>query len=105
MMKFFTICTKKVHFSFNNDIYIQMDGDAKGSPLDPVIANIFIVELESVLVPKLNDHWNWIEINDELRGVYNYDDNNDNDDNINNIKFKTSMIRSNLCDYSDAYIR
>ena len=56
MMKFFTICTKKVHFSFNNDIYIQMDGDAKGSPLDPVIANIFMVELESVLVPKLNDH-------------------------------------------------
>ena len=27
-----------------------------GSPLGPVIANIFMVELESVLVPKLNDH-------------------------------------------------
>ena len=36
----------------------------------------------------------WVEINDESKGRY---------DNIN-IRFKTSMIRSNLCDYSDAYI-
>ena len=45
---------KNVHFSFNNDIYIQSDGVAMGSPLGPVIANTFMVELESVLVPKLN---------------------------------------------------
>ena len=37
---------------------------------------------------------NWVEINDESRG--NYDN--------SRIKFKTSMIRSNLCYYSDAYI-
>ena len=46
---------------------------------------------------------NWVEVNDESRGAYNNDDNNSNDDN-NNIKFKTSIIRSSLCDYSDAYI-
>ena len=38
--------------------------------------------------------WNWVEINYESWGKY------DN----SNIKFKTSMIRSNLYDYSDAYI-
>ena len=38
---------------------------------------------------------NWVEVNDESRGTYN-----DN----SYIKFKTSMIRLNLCDYSDAYI-
>ena len=37
---------------------------------------------------------NWVETNDESKGKY------DN----SNIRFKTSMIRSNLCDYSDAYI-
>ena len=37
---------------------------------------------------------NWVEINDESKGKC------DN----SNIRFKTSMIRSNLCDYSDAYI-
>ena len=38
---------------------------------------------------------NWIEINDQSRGVY--DVNSD-------IRFKTTMLKSSLCDYSDAYI-
>ena len=37
---------------------------------------------------------NWVEINYELKGRY------DN----SNIRFETSLIRSNVCDYSDAYI-
>ena len=37
---------------------------------------------------------NWIEINDESRGNYANGD----------IKFKTTMLRSNLCDYADSYI-
>ena len=45
---------------------------------------------------------NWVETNDESQGAYNNDDNNNNDN--NNIKLKTSMVRSSLCDYSDAYI-
>ena len=44
---------------------------------------------------------NWVEINDESRGVYN---NNNNENNNNNINFKMTMIMTNLCDYSDAYI-
>ena len=35
------------------------------------------------------------EINDESQGTYNES---------SQTKFKTSMIRSNLCDYTDAYI-
>ena len=37
---------------------------------------------------------NLVEINDESKGKY------DN----SNVNFKTSITRSNLCDYSDAYI-
>ena len=37
---------------------------------------------------------NWVEINDESRGTYTG----------NNIKSKITMLRSNLCDYADAYI-
>ena len=54
---------------------------------------------------------NWVEIYDESRVSYgddniNNDNNNNNedDDKNNNIKFKTSMKRSSLCDYSDGYI-
>ena len=38
---------------------------------------------------------NWVEINDESRGTYNVN---------SQIKFRTTMLIFNLCDYSDAYI-
>ena len=38
---------------------------------------------------------NWIEINDESRRTYNVK---------SQIKFKTTMLKSSLCDYSVAYI-
>ena len=38
---------------------------------------------------------NWVEINDESRGAYNVN---------SQIKFKTTMLKSSKCDYSDAYI-
>ena len=38
---------------------------------------------------------NWVEINDESRGAYNVN---------SQIKFKTTMLKSSLCDSSDAYI-
>ena len=38
---------------------------------------------------------NWVEINDESRGTYNVN---------SQIKFKTAMLKSSLCDYSAAYI-
>ena len=37
----------------------------------------------------------WVKINDDARGMYNKD---------SQIKFKTSMLKLSLCDYSDAYI-
>ena len=37
---------------------------------------------------------NWVEINAESRGNYANSD----------IRFKTTMLRSNLCDYADSYI-
>ena len=37
---------------------------------------------------------NWVEINDDSWGTYTNAD----------IKFKSTVLKSNLCDYSDAYI-
>ena len=44
------LCTKNVHFTFNNDIYKQTDGVALGSPLGPVLAGIIMAELENTVV-------------------------------------------------------
>ena len=47
------------------------------------------------------NHWskfktkNWIEINDQSRGVYNAN---------SDIRVKTTMLKSSLCNYSNAYI-
>ena len=38
---------------------------------------------------------NWVEINDESRGAHNVN---------SQIKFKTTMLKYSLCDYSDVYI-
>ena len=38
---------------------------------------------------------NWVEINDESRRTSNLN---------SQIKFKTTMLKSGLCDYSDAYV-
>ena len=43
----------------------------------------------------LNRTKNWVEINDDSRGAYSVN---------RKIKFKTTMLRSSLCDYSDACI-
>ena len=38
---------------------------------------------------------NWVKINDDARGMYNTN---------NQIKFKTSLLKSSLSNYSDVYI-
>ena len=38
---------------------------------------------------------NWVETNDESRGTHNAN---------SQIKFKTTMLKSSLCNYGDAYI-
>ena len=40
------LCTKIAHFTLNSNTYVQVDGVAMGSPYGPVLANIFMVELE-----------------------------------------------------------
>ena len=37
----------------------------------------------------------WVEINDDIRGAYCPN---------KQVRFKTAMLRSSLCDYSDTYI-
>ena len=55
------------------------------------IANLLNIESDQ---PSKFRTRNWIEINDESRGNYANGD----------IKFKTAILRSNLCDYADSYI-
>ena len=60
------LCTKELHFSFNGKIYKQVDGVVMGNPLGPVIANIFMVELENNKVPTMSESLiNWYRYVDD----------------------------------------
>ena len=53
MKKLLKDCWTKSAFSFNNTIYEQIDGVSMGSCLGPVLANITMTELETVIIDKL----------------------------------------------------
>ena len=49
LKKLFTFATSQTHFLFNGCFYDQIDGVAMGSPLAPILANLFMGHRE--------DHW------------------------------------------------
>ena len=50
LKKLLCLCTKHLDFNFNNNIYIQCDGVAIGSPLGHLLANTFMTSLEEDLI-------------------------------------------------------
>ena len=55
MKELLNLCTKSVHFAFHGNIYVQNDDVSMGLALGLVLANIFIVELERLVIPNLID--------------------------------------------------
>ena len=49
------LCTRDVHFLFEDEICQQTDGVAMRSPLGPILAGIFIVEVETTIVSTLGN--------------------------------------------------
>ena len=55
MKEMLLLCAKDVHFLFEDEIYQETDGVAMGSPFGPILPGIFVVELETTIVPTLNN--------------------------------------------------
>ena len=55
MKELLNLCTKSAHFTFDGNIYVQNDGLTMGSPLGLVLVNIFIIELERLVIPTVID--------------------------------------------------
>ena len=56
MKELIKLCTKDIQFNFSRTTYVQKDAVAMGSKLTPVLAGIFMVELERAVIPKLSQH-------------------------------------------------
>ena len=68
------LCTKEVHFMFKDEIYIQSDRVAMGSPLGTSLANIFMTSLEEEVIPKLMPYLcNWKRYVDHTYAYVNPD--------------------------------
>ena len=50
------LCSKNVHCAFESRTSVQTDGVAMGSPLGPVLADIFMMELENSLAPNMTKY-------------------------------------------------
>ncbi|KAA3676241.1 uncharacterized protein DEA37_0004707 [Paragonimus westermani] len=48
------LCTKNVSFVFQDSAYRQIDGVAMGSPLGPILADIFVAKLEQQVTERLS---------------------------------------------------
>ena len=55
MKEMLLLCAKDVHFLFEDEIYQETDGVALGSPFGPILPGIFVVELETTIVPTLDN--------------------------------------------------
>ena len=61
----------------------------------PKVANLLDSVLSASNKPSKFRTISWVEINDDIGGAYSPN---------TQIRFKTEMLRSSLCNYSDAYI-
>ena len=55
MKEMLLLCAKDVHFLFQDEIYQETDGVAMGSSFGPILPGIFVVELETTIVPTLDN--------------------------------------------------
>ena len=65
-----TICSSQNYFEFNNKLYRQHSGLAMGSPLSPLLAEIFMDQFENILFnsenPLINNIFYWYRYVDDI---------------------------------------
>jgi hypothetical protein len=74
LSKLLYICTSENCFCFDNGIYTQIDGVAMGSPLGPVLANIFMNFIESKLFDNnnINGLIYWKRYVDDIFAIFDH---------------------------------
>ena len=111
LLKLLEFATKKSHFLFDGRYYDQIDGVAMGSPLGPVLANIFMCHFEEKWVINANNCPSfWYRYVDDTFTMF---DNKDNANEFlrylngrhNNIKFTIEFEQNNEIPFLDVLVK
>ena len=71
------LCVDATIFSFEDRVYTQKSGVAMGSPLSPILANIYMEYFESVLLITIPEHLRpslWVRYVDDIFAIYQHND-------------------------------
>ena len=114
LVKVLRISLKQNYFSYNQEIYIQRDGLPMGSPLSPIISEIFLQQLELQHIEQIKQQFNIIFYGRYVDDIFIiYDDTLDNSDKItehfNNLhpklKFTLEKENKNSLNFLDLTIK
>ena len=109
MKELLLLCTKGVPFSFNGNLYKQIDGVMMGSPLGALFANIFMTGLENTIIPKLRDDMcNWTRYVDDTFAFVKPGKEKEIQETLNlyhhNIKFTYECEKTNTIPFLDVLV-
>ena len=108
LKKLFLFATSKTHFIFNSKFYNQIDGVAMGSPLAPVLANIFMGFHESKWLNEynLNKPKFYLRYVDDILAAFDYEHDSLNFLNSRhpNIKFTREKQNNHSIAFLDVFI-
>ena len=110
--KLLRCCLQESYFTFNKQIYKQIDGVSMGSPLGPIIANIFMNDFETKHMDKLTELGvkSWDRFVDDTFTIINDKQNAESILNFLNeqhhtIKFTMEKEESNTINFLDIKIK
>ncbi|CAL8107370.1 unnamed protein product [Orchesella dallaii] len=96
------LCMTETNFQFRNNYYRQNEGMAMGSPISPIMAEIFMQHLETTKISQIQDLKNWLRFVDDGYGQVNRRKLEYVKDQLNNIhpKIKFTMEVENTNNHS-----
>jgi hypothetical protein len=69
IMKLLKLCLSSTYFKFQNNYYGQIEGTAMGSPLSPIVAELFLQNMENEIIASDRSIYFWVRYVDDVYAI------------------------------------